>query len=58
MHHKMTLQFRRLFAVVMGDSIAIALSYWHDVRLSKCILITRTVGVGGEEEDSEFNSFA
>lgn len=41
----------------MGDGVAIALSYYSDIRLSEWTLINIT---GGKEEDydTKFNSFA
>lgn len=55
-HHGSVLQFKGLF-IIMGDGVAIALSYYSDIRLSKWTLINIT---RGEEEDfdTKFNSFA
>lgn len=47
-HHRSVLQFKGLFIIIMGDGVAIALSYYSDIRLSKWTLINRTGGAGGE----------
>lgn len=43
--------------IIMGDGVAIALSYYSGIRLSKRTLMNRTVE-RGEDYDTEFNSFA
>lgn len=47
MHQRSVLQFKGLFIIIMGDGVAIALSYYRDIRLSKWTLINRT-GAGGK----------